>query len=154
MSSNKIFKNNRLEVLHKELDLVQNCINRMSNNSFIIKGWTITIVVAIITLITPNKSDFKIQIGISILITLCWLFDCYFLRLERLYRAKYQWLVVNRAEGASLKYLYDLNPYNQNMRLEDLSNCNFIRVLFSHTLFYYYGSVLIFVNLVYFYVFK
>lgn len=31
------------EVLVKEIDLIQSCINRMAQNSFIIKGWTISL---------------------------------------------------------------------------------------------------------------
>lgn len=29
--------------LHKEIDLIQECIKRMASNSFMLKGWTITI---------------------------------------------------------------------------------------------------------------
>lgn len=40
----------QVEELHKEIDLIQNCINRMSNNSFLLKGWLITIIAAVVTL--------------------------------------------------------------------------------------------------------
>jgi ABC-type proline/glycine betaine transport system permease subunit len=40
--------------LHKELDLIQNCITRMANNSFLLKGWLITLIVAVLAL-TEDK---------------------------------------------------------------------------------------------------
>ena len=33
-----ITEENKIEVVHKELDLIQNVIQRMANNSFMIKG--------------------------------------------------------------------------------------------------------------------
>lgn len=38
----------------KEIDLLQGCITRMAQNSFIIKGWTLTIIVAVVALL-PQK---------------------------------------------------------------------------------------------------
>ena len=31
------------EELFKEIDLIQGCINRMANNSFLIKGWALSV---------------------------------------------------------------------------------------------------------------
>ena len=31
-------------IMDKEIDLIQGCISRMAQNSFIIKGWAITLV--------------------------------------------------------------------------------------------------------------
>ena len=42
------------DLLLKEIDLLQGCITRMAQNSFIIKGWTLTIVVAVVALL-PQK---------------------------------------------------------------------------------------------------
>lgn len=38
------------EIIHKEIDLIQGVINRMAQNSFLLKGWTITIIVAVLAL--------------------------------------------------------------------------------------------------------
>ena len=34
-----------LTSLHKELDLIQDCISRMARNSFMLKGWSVTVMV-------------------------------------------------------------------------------------------------------------
>ena len=102
------------EKLHKEIDLIQNCINRMANNSFMCKGWVISIVIAIFILLPENISRHTIY-GVIILATLCfWCLDVYYLRLERLYRWKYEWVITNRLSN-NTDYLYDLNPHNTQM---------------------------------------
>ena len=38
------FKDLSIEEIHKEIDLIQSCISKMANNSFLIKGWLITLI--------------------------------------------------------------------------------------------------------------
>ena len=47
---------NNQNVLEKEIDLIQSCINRMAQNSFVVKGWLITLVTVILALL-PEKVD-------------------------------------------------------------------------------------------------
>ena len=44
------------KVLLKEIDLIQACINRMAQNSFMIKGWTISLVAVVLALL-PESFD-------------------------------------------------------------------------------------------------
>jgi len=39
-----------IEIIHKEIDLIQNCVNRMAQNSFLLKGWTVSLVAVVIAL--------------------------------------------------------------------------------------------------------
>lgn len=105
------------EILEKEIDLIQACINRMAQNSFIVKGWTITLITVILALL-PEKIDIRLLCAIVIVATVCfWYLDAFFLRTERLYRWKYEWVIANRPK--SEEYCYDLNPYNEKMWLPD-----------------------------------
>ena len=105
------------EILEKEIDLIQACINRMAQNSFIVKGWTITLITVILALL-PEKIDIRLLCAIVIVATVCfWYLDAFFLRTERLYRWKYEWVIANRPK--SEEYCYDLNPYNEKMWLLD-----------------------------------
>ena len=45
---------NNIEVIHKEIDLIQNCISRMAQNSFLIKGWALTVVTVVLALMEKN----------------------------------------------------------------------------------------------------
>jgi len=64
------------EYMLKEVDLIQNIIKRMASNSFMIKGWTITLAVATLLLKDDNS---KILIAYIPLIAF-WYLDSYFLR--------------------------------------------------------------------------
>lgn len=58
------------EVLYKEIDLVQSCINRMAQNSFLIKGWLITLLTVVIALL-PETINLKILCIVGFVTILC-----------------------------------------------------------------------------------
>lgn len=104
---------NSRKILNKEIDLIQSCINRMAQNSFVIKGWTITLVAVVLTLL-PEKIDINLLCCVGFVVTICfWYLDGFFLKTEKLYRWKYEWIISHRA--VSNDFCYDLNPYNNNM---------------------------------------
>lgn len=104
-------------ILEKEIDLIQSCINRMAQNSFLIKGWLITLIAVVLGLL-PKQFDMRVLCIVSILITLCfWYLDAFFLRTEKLYRWKYEWVIKMRMQSDD--FYYDLNPYNKNMWLKN-----------------------------------
>lgn len=72
----------------KHLELIQNIIARMANNSFLLKGWNLTILAALIGL-NKDGLDGKI-IFIGFVLTLVfWILDAYYLSQERIFRARY-----------------------------------------------------------------
>ncbi|MCK9170474.1 MAG: hypothetical protein M0P01_08680 [Treponema sp.] len=75
--------------LHKEIDLIEGVINRMANNSFMIKGWTLTIVGVVFALTNNNPVTFIVVTGIAVVIISFWCLDTFYLRTERKYRALY-----------------------------------------------------------------
>lgn len=82
----------------KHLEFIQNTINRMSTNSFIIKGWAITLIGVIISFTEIDgrylfyNSSYNLPIEMVILllvIVLFWSFNAYFLMQERRYISIY-----------------------------------------------------------------
>lgn len=129
------------EVLCKEIELVQACINRMAHNSFIIKGWLITLLTVVLALLPENFNVRIICIIGFVVIFSFWYLDAFFLKMEKLYRWKYEWIIENRLK--SDKYMFDLTPTNSNMWLQkkgrDGSNIpktepTILRVMFTKTL--------------------
>ena len=117
-------------VLYKEIDLIQNVINRMANNSFLIKGWSITLISAIILLtITPAERFLSLLPLIGF-----WFLDSYFLRQERLYRKLYEWVIANRLNSS--QYLFSLNATRFNSDVP-----TFFKTLISKTLLLFYFSL-------------
>lgn len=88
-SSENVEDNNLKEYFFKEIDLIQGVINRMARNSFMIKGWSLTVVgIASSLNLTSEKSVF-LSVGISVICLFFWGLDAFYLRTERKYRALY-----------------------------------------------------------------
>ncbi|MDP8226167.1 MAG: hypothetical protein P9L89_00790 [Candidatus Celaenobacter polaris] len=132
------------EILHKEIDLIQSCIKRMANNSFIIKGWTISLIVIVLSL------SLKVYVNLILLsfillftVLAFWFLDSFFLQTEKKYRKMHEWVIKNREN--SNEYLYDLNPARFNKEV----SCRF-RIMMSVTLWPFYlipSLILIFIIL-------
>lgn len=72
----------------KHLELVQGVINRMANNSFMLKGWAVTLVAGIFAL--ANKDTDKLYFLVAYVpVIVFWGLDAYYLLQERLYRSLY-----------------------------------------------------------------
>jgi len=70
------------------LKMIQAIIDRMARCSFLIKGWCITIVAAILALnVKDTKPWFSAAAFLAVLVF--WILDSYYLRQERLFRALY-----------------------------------------------------------------
>jgi len=140
MTQNSSHRDN-LEIMeiHKEMDLIQGCITRMSNNSFWIKGGFISLLTIVLTMDNFNltkENGFFIIVAIFYL----WYLDSFFLSVEKKYRKIYQWVIVEREKG-NRDLLYDLNP----KRFE--TTVPFCTVFLSKTLLIFYGipiSVIVF----------
>ena len=77
-----------MEAKLKHLELIQGVINRMAFNSFMLKGWSVVLVSAVLILVSPQDGDNRALIGLLPTLVF-WGLDGYFLRQERLYRALY-----------------------------------------------------------------
>jgi hypothetical protein len=101
----------------------------MANNSFLIKGWAVTLNVAILSL-SKDDIDSKI-ISITIFLTLLfWILDAYFLKQERIFRQRYDEVRIQSENEID----FSMEPIsNQN------SITNYFVVAFSKTLSIFYG---------------
>ena len=118
---------------YQEIKIVQNIITRMAQNSFMIKGWTISLV-AITMLI---KGD-TIHSTTAFLPWLAfWCLDAYYLRQERLFRKLYEWLIKNRS-------ITDDDLFS--MEVEDRFGKDvggYCNILFSKTIIIFYLMILV-----------
>ncbi len=72
----------------KNLEMIQTVISRMSNNSFALKGWAVTLVAGIFAL-SSKDADKMYFLMAYIPILAFWSLDAYYLLQERLYRSLY-----------------------------------------------------------------
>jgi len=120
------------EYMLKEIEIIQDTIKRMAFNSFMVKGWAITLVVVALLL---KGTEYQVWIAFIPLLVF-WFLDAYFLWQERLYRKLYEWVINNRLQTD--EYLFDMNAY----RFKDEVQSK-LRIMFSTTLGWFYGSMAI-----------
>jgi len=125
-------ENNKQTILHKEIDLIQECIKRMANNSFLIKGWTVTLIAVVLALAKDKVDFFYICLILLVPVLGFWYLDTFFLRTERMYRKMYEWVIKNRP--TSDERMYDLNPKNYETEVDST-----LSVMFSKTLRIFFG---------------
>jgi hypothetical protein len=72
----------------KHLEMIQGVINRMASNSFMLKGWAVTLVAGIFALAAKDTNKLYFIIT-YVPILFFWGLDAYYLRQERLFRKLY-----------------------------------------------------------------
>jgi len=122
------------ECLLKEVEIIQDIIKRMAYNSFLIKGWAVTLVV--VTLLLRGTEIQALIAFIPLLVF--WFLDASFLWQERMYRKLYDWVVKNRWNTD--EYLFDMNAYRFRTEVQSP-----FRIMFSLTLGWFYGSIAVLV---------
>lgn len=68
------------DVLHKEIDLIQACITRMAHNSFLLKGWAISIIAVVLALADKAANPALLSSVLLIPLLSFWYLDAFFLR--------------------------------------------------------------------------
>lgn len=69
----------------KHLEILQQVITRMASNSFLVKGWSITLISALLAFAAKEKIQFMAWVAVLPWLAF-WILDGYFLRQERLFR--------------------------------------------------------------------
>ncbi len=121
------------DVLHKEIDLIQACITRMASNSFLLKGWAISIIAVVLALADKAVEPALLSSLVLIPLISFWYLDAFFLRTEKMYRKMYEWVLKMRVTEDT-SFLYDLNP----QRFKDQVDSTW-EVMWSITLRWFYG---------------
>lgn len=73
----------------KHLEMIQGVINRMAGNSFLLKGWSVTLISALFALASKDSNQSLIYLTYFPCAAF-WSLDGYFLWQERMYRKLYQ----------------------------------------------------------------
>lgn len=74
----------------KHLEFIQDTIKRMAGNSFLLRGWSITILIAIVTIGSQAEKPLHFFWIASCVAVIFWLLDSYYLHQERKYRCLYE----------------------------------------------------------------
>lgn len=116
----------------KHLEMLQSVITRMGNNSFLIKGWSVTLLSAILVLTAKDKIFAMGWIAL-IPIVIFWLLDGFFLRQERLFRKLYDKYRIQPQDSPT--------DFNMDTSLVATQVGNWVQVTFSTTLTVFHGGL-------------
>ena len=120
-----------MEAKLKHLEMIQGVINRMAGNSFLLKGWSVTLTSALFALAAKDANPFFVYLAYFPCATF-WSLDGYFLRQERLYRKLYQ--AVSKIAPSDIDFSMNAAVYENNVD-------SWFSTCFSITLRVFHGTV-------------
>jgi hypothetical protein len=120
-----------MEAKLKHLEMIQGIINRMAGNSFLLKGWSVTLISALFALAAKDSNQFFLYLAYFPCVAF-WSLDGYFLWQERMYRKLYQEVSAKDTNAID----FDMNATKFK---EDVDSC--FSVCFSTTLKLFHGVI-------------
>lgn len=124
------------------LAMIQSVINRMGGNLFFLKGWAVTLIVALFAASISFDGNWYLQPTLVGILLFFWGFDAYFLSLERCYRHLYD--IVREKNETDIDFSMDISG------LKKYAKNTWIGALLSTTLLAFYpllgGAMLAIIN--------
>ena len=121
----------------KHLEMIESVIERMGQNSFALKGWTMTLVVAICAFSAAGTERKFALVAIAPIIAF-WFLDSFYLQKERKYRELYKNVTAHKAA-----------PFNMDISNVTGKKTAFIKCLFSVTEWLFYLVCIIAITVVF-----
>jgi hypothetical protein len=118
----------------KHLEIVQQVITRMAGNSFFLKGWSVTLLSAILAIAVKDSLYRMIWIAF-VPVSMFWILDGYFLRQEQLYRKLWDHV---RAEDQNIATDFSMGTSEVAPQV-----ASWLRVSFSKTLLIFHGTLFV-----------
>lgn len=120
-----------MEAKLKHLEFIENTISRMAGNSFLLKGWAVTLVGALLALSFKELNWRYITVSLVVLFFF-WLLDGYYLTQEGLFIKLYNH--ARQVSGTATDFSMDTTPFRKKM--------HWFGCIFSKTLVLFYGGLL------------
>ena len=115
------------------LEVIQGVINRLSNNSFLLKGWSVILVSAMFALAAKDANFLFVYLA-SFPAIAFWLLDGYFLKQERLFRKLYDH--VRKLPEEKIDFSMDVSTVSAQV-------ASWVGVTLSITLIAFHGVIVI-----------
>jgi hypothetical protein len=120
-----------MEAKVKHLEFIQAAINRMAGNSFLLKGWTVTLTGGLLALTFKQIDRHYLYISLAVL-SLFWFLDSYYLSRERRFVALFN--SVRITNEANIDFSMETHSFGKT--------CRWVRCAVSRTLLLFYGGLL------------
>ena len=121
-----------MEKKQAHLEMIQGVVNRLAQNSFLLKGWSVILVSALFALAANNTNELFIYLAYFPAIAF-WILDGYFLWQERLFRTLYDH--VRLLEEAEIDFSMDTSIVRNTAK-------SWADATFSKTLKLFHGAII------------
>lgn len=116
------------------LGFIQGVVSRMGGNLFYLRGWVITLIAGLLAIFSQLENA-KLPVAFLIVaILIFWIYDGYFLSLERMYRDLYN--KVRGLKEEDVDFSMDIKEF-EGYRKNGIVTC-----IFSNTLLFFYAPLL------------
>lgn len=122
-----------MEVKIRHLEMIQGVVNRMANNSFLLKSWSVVLVSALFVLAKQDSETFFILLAFLPVLAF-WVLDGYFLWQERLYRKLYD--KVRKMNESDIDFSMDTSSLRREVK-------TWRQTVFSRTLNIFYIPIIV-----------
>lgn len=119
-----------MEAKAKHLEFIQSAISRMANNSFLLKGWSITLVGGLLALSFKEIDPRYVRISMAVLFFF-WVLDSFYLTQERHFVKLYDH--VRSLDDGSIDFSMHVSKFRRRF---DWGRC-----AFSKTVVLFYGGL-------------
>lgn len=119
-----------MENKRKHLEFIEAVIARMASNLFFLRGWSITLITALLALFAKGTSFGYVIYFLIVLIFVFWILDGFFLSHERLYKDLYNH--VRKLKEGQIDFSMDTSEYKKYKKN------TLIYSMFSFTLLVFY----------------
>lgn len=130
-----------MENKRKHLEFIQIIINRMANNSFLLKGWSITVASGL-SAVGISSLDMRYFAISMLVLVFFWILDSYYLHQEKLFRELYKQTA--RRDESAIDFLMETGKDV----METGKDVSWPGCMFSGTLLLFYGMLIIVYGLV------
>ena len=115
----------------RHLEMIQGIVNRLSTNSFLLKGWSVVSISALIA-VAIDKGNYQFALVALLPSLILWGLDGYFLWHEWAFRQLYD--AVRKLDGKKVDFSMDVSAVSLGWQ-------GWIRKTFSKTLIIFHGAI-------------
>jgi len=119
-----------MENKRKHLEFIQGVITRMASNLFFLRGWTVTLIAALLVLFIKGTNSEYVIYFLLVFILVFWILDGYFLSQERLFKDLYNH--VRKLNEEEIDFSMDTSEFKKYKKN------TLVYVMFSSTLLVFY----------------
>ncbi|MUG77241.1 hypothetical protein [Commensalibacter melissae] len=123
--------------VQQHINILQNIITRLANNSVNCKQWCLAITAAVFSILASNKQISNCKYAVFPIIT-CWILDAYYLCIERAFRNKYE-IFIEKLHSHNLQST-DL----YNLKRDNITYYRMLKAFFSLSVILFYPFLIFF----------